>query len=215
MITLSLLIATYNRCRARLIDTLESVVGQDAPGREQWECVVSEQQLEPTTRLRASPPLRPRTRSSTCVMVEGAQSGPVVCAQPRHTREYGRIYSHHRRRRTYRPDPSSSAYITLFDTVPEAVAGGGPIVPVYPSGTSGVWMSCFHGATHSQYDVSGRPHTRVPRWGISPAAEIWPYAAAPSSVTGYSTSRSGVWARRSREGEEESDLFERPASGRG
>lgn len=38
MITLSLLIATYNRA-ARLIDTLESVVEQDAPA-EQWECVV-------------------------------------------------------------------------------------------------------------------------------------------------------------------------------
>ena len=35
-----------------------------------------------------------------------------------------------------------SAYITLFDTVPEAVAGGGPIVPVYPSGRP-AWMSCF------------------------------------------------------------------------
>ena len=38
MIKLSLLIATYNRAD-RLIETLESVVAQDAPA-ELWECVV-------------------------------------------------------------------------------------------------------------------------------------------------------------------------------
>ena len=158
MIRLSLLIATYNRAD-RLVETLESVVEQDAPAG-QWECVVVNNNSTDDTSGRfaafaaAYPHLNLR-------MVEEHNQG-LSYARNRGIRESSGEYI------AIIDDDERivpgfiSAYISLFDNEPEAVAGGGPIVPVYPEGRP-AWMSRF----------TERPiaNTR--------AAEIWPYAAAP------------------------------------
>ena len=138
MIKLSLLIATYNRAD-RLIETLESVVAQDAPA-ELWECVVVNNNSTDCTaeRFAAFAAAHPQYNLR---MVEEHNQG-LSYARNRGIREstgeYMAIIDDDER---IVPE-FISAYISLFDTVPEAVAGGGPIVPVYPAGRP-AWMSCF------------------------------------------------------------------------
>ena len=202
MITLSLLIATYNRA-ARLIDTLESVVGQDAPA-EQWECVVVNNNSTDDTAVRftafaaAHPQFNLR-------MVEEHNQG-LSYARNRGIRESTGVYiaiidDDERIAPTF-----ISAYITLFDTVPEAVAGGGPIVPVYPSGRP-AWMSCFTERPIANTMYLGDRIREFPEGHIPGGGNM---AIRRSAVKRYgvfdvSLGRVGT----SLTGGEESDLFER------
>ena len=99
-----------------------------------------------------------------------------------------------------------SAYISLFDTVPEAVAGGGPIVPVYPAGRP-AWMSCFTERPIANTMYLGDRVREFPEGHIPGGGNM---AIRRSAVKRYgvfdiSLGRVGT----SLTGGEESDLFER------
>lgn len=202
MIKLSLLIATYNRAD-RLIETLESVVAQDAPA-ELWECVVVNNNSTDCTAERfavfaaAHPQYNLR-------MVEEHNQG-LSYARNRGIREstgeYMAIIDDDER---IVPE-FISAYISLFDTVPEAVAGGGPIVPVYPAGRP-AWMSCFTERPIANTMYLGDRVREFPEGHIPGGGNM---AIRRSAVKRYgvfdiSLGRVGT----SLTGGEESDLFER------
>ena len=138
MLRLSLIIATYNRS-ASLIRALESVAQQNAPASE-WECVVINNNSTDDTQERfaefvaAHPDLNIR-------MVTELRQG-LSFARNRGIREseaeYIAIIDDDER---ISPDFITS-YISLFDSTPDAVAAGGPIVAEYPSGRPR-WMSHF------------------------------------------------------------------------
>ena len=123
MITLSLLIATYNRA-ARLIGHARIGRGAGCAGRAMGVCR-GEQQLDRRHGC-ALHRLCGRAPAVQPAYGRGAQSGPVVCAQPRHTREYGRIYSHHRRRRNVSPRPSSRPISHSSIRFPRLLRAEGP-----------------------------------------------------------------------------------------
>lgn len=202
MIKLSLLIATYNRAD-RLIETLESVVAQDAPA-EQWECVVVNNNSTDCTaeRFAAFAAAHPQYNLR---MVEEHNQG-LSYARNRGIREstgeYMAIIDDDER---IVPE-FISAYISLFDTVPEAVAGGGPIVPVYPAGRP-AWMSCFTERPIANTMYLGDRVREFPEGHIPGGGNM---AIRRSAVKRYgvfdiSLGRVGT----SLTGGEESDLFER------
>lgn len=202
MITLSLLIATYNRA-ARLIDTLESVVGQDAPA-EQWECVVVNNNSTDDTaaRFAAFAAAHPQFNLR---MVEEHNQG-LSYARNRGIRESTGVYiaiidDDERIAPTF-----ISAYITLFDTVPEAVAGGGPIVPVYPSGRP-AWMSCFTERPIANTMYLGDRIREFPEGHIPGGGNMAIRRSAVKRYGVFDVSLGRVGA--SLTGGEESDLFER------
>lgn len=202
MIKLSLLIATYNRAD-RLIETLESVVAQDAPA-ELWECVVVNNNSTDCTaeRFAAFAAAHPQYNLR---MVEEHNQG-LSYARNRGIREstgeYIAIIDDDER---IVPE-FVSAYISLFDTVPEAVAGGGPIVPVYPAGRP-AWMSCFTERPIANTMYLGDRVREFPEGHIPGGGNM---AIRRSAVKRYgvfdiSLGRVGT----SLTGGEESDLFER------
>lgn len=202
MIKLSLLIATYNRADW-LIETLESVVAQDAPA-EQWECVVVNNNSTDCTaeRFAAFAAAHPQYNLR---MVEEHNQG-LSYARNRGIREstgeYMAIIDDDER---IVPE-FISAYISLFDTVPEAVAGGGPIVPVYPAGRP-AWMSCFTERPIANTMYLGDRVREFPEGHIPGGGNM---AIRRSAVKRYgvfdiSLGRVGT----SLTGGEESDLFER------
>lgn len=202
MIKLSLLIATYNRAD-RLIETLESVVAQDAPA-ELWECVVVNNNSTDCTaeRFAAFAAAHPQYNLR---MVEEHNQG-LSYARNRGIREstgeYMAIIDDDER---IVPE-FISAYISLFDTIPEAVAGGGPIVPVYPAGRP-AWMSCFTERPIANTMYLGDRVREFPEGHIPGGGNM---AIRRSAVKRYgvfdiSLGRVGT----SLTGGEESDLFER------
>ena len=202
MIKLSLLIATYNRAD-RLIETLESVVAQDAPA-ELWECVVVNNNSTDCTaeRFAAFAAAHPQYNLR---MVEEHNQG-LSYARNRGIREstgeYIAIIDDDER---IVPE-FVSAYISLFDTVPEEVAGGGPIVPVYPAGRP-AWMSCFTERPIANTMYLGDRVREFPEGHIPGGGNM---AIRRSAVKRYgvfdiSLGRVGT----SLTGGEESDLFER------
>ena len=202
MIKLSLLIATYNRAD-RLIETLESVVAQDAPS-ELGECVVVNNNSTDCTaeRFAAFAAAHPQYNLR---MVEEHNQG-LSYARNRGIREstgeYMAIIDDDER---IVPE-FISAYISLFDTVPEAVAGGGPIVPVYPAGRP-AWMSCFTERPIANTMYLGDRVREFPEGHIPGGGNM---AIRRSAVKRYgvfdiSLGRVGT----SLTGGEESDLFER------
>ena len=138
MIRLSLVIATYNRAES-LITALTSVVEQSAP-KSEWECVVVNNNSTDNTaeRFKAFAEAYPDVQLR---MVNEARQG-LSFARNRgigeSVGEYIAIIDDDER---IAPEFISS-YIALFDTTPDAVAAGGPIVAEYPSGKPR-WMSHF------------------------------------------------------------------------
>lgn len=202
MIKLSLLIATYNRA-GRLIDTLESVAEQDASAA-QWECIVVNNNSTDDTAARfeafaaAHPHLNLR-------MVEEHNQG-LSYARNRGIREstgeYIAIIDDDERI----VPGFISAYISLFDTESDAVAGGGPIVPVYPAGRPS-WMSRFTERPIANTMYLGDRVREFPEGHIPGGGNM---AIRRSAVKRYgvfdiSLGRVGT----SLTGGEESDLFER------
>ena len=138
MLRLSLVIATYNRAES-LITALQSVVEQSAP-KEEWECVVVNNNSTDATEERfksfaeAHPDVRLRMVSEARQGLSYARNRGIGESEG----EYIAIIDDDER---IAPDFISS-YINLFDSTPDAVAAGGPIVAEYPSGKPR-WMSCF------------------------------------------------------------------------
>ena len=202
MLRLSLIIATYNRS-ASLIRALESVAQQNAPASE-WECVVINNNSTDDTQERfaefvaAHPDLNIR-------MVTELRQG-LSFARNRGIREseaeYIAIIDDDER---ISPDFITS-YISLFDSTPDAVAAGGPIVAEYPSGRPR-WMSHFteRPVANTMYfgdKVREFPEGRIPGGGNM--------ALRRSAVRRYGVFDTSLgYVGESLVGGEECDLFER------
>ena len=138
MLRLSLIVATYNRAES-LITALQSVVQQTAP-KDEWECVVVNNNStdDTTERFKAFAEAHPDVHLR---MVDEVRQG-LSFARNRgigeSEGEYIAIIDDDER---IAPDFISS-YISLFDSTPDAMAAGGPIVAEYPSGKPR-WMSRF------------------------------------------------------------------------
>ena len=202
MLRLSLIVATYNRS-ASLIRALESVAQQNAPASE-WECVVINNNSTDDTQERfaefvaAHPDLNMR-------MVTELRQG-LSFARNRGIREseaeYIAIIDDDER---ISPDFITS-YISLFDSTPDAVAAGGPIVAEYPSGRPR-WMSHFteRPIANTMYfgdKVREFPEGRIPGGGNM--------AMRRSAVRRYGVFDTSLgYVGESLVGGEECDLFER------
>ena len=202
MLRLSLIVATYNRS-ASLINALESVAQQNAPASE-WECIVINNNSSDDTPERfaefaaAHPDLNMR-------MVTELRQG-LSFARNRGIREseaeYIAIIDDDER---ISPDFITS-YISLFDSTPDAVAAGGPIVAEYPSGRPR-WMSHFteRPVANTMYfgdKVREFPEGRIPGGGNM--------AMRRSAVRRYGVFDTSLgYVGDSLIGGEESDLFER------
>ena len=202
MLRLSLIVATYNRS-ASLIRALESVAQQNAPASE-WECVVINNNSTDDTQERfaefvaAHPDLNIR-------MVTELRQG-LSFARNRGIREseaeYIAIIDDDER---ISPDFITS-YISLFDSTPDAVAAGGPIVAEYPSGRPR-WMSHFteRPVANTMYfgdKVREFPEGRIPGGGNM--------ALRRSAVRRYGVFDTSLgYVGESLVGGEECDLFER------
>ena len=202
MLRLSLIVATYNRS-ASLIRALESVAQQNAPASE-WECVVINNNSTDDTQehfaefVAAHPDLNIR-------MVTELRQG-LSFARNRGIREseaeYIAIIDDDER---ISPDFITS-YISLFDSTPDAVAAGGPIVAEYPSGRPR-WMSHFteRPIANTMYfgdKVREFPEGRIPGGGNM--------AMRRSAVRRYGVFDTSLgYVGESLVGGEECDLFER------
>lgn len=138
MIRISLVIATYNRAE-QLMATLGSVVAQGlAP--EAWECVVVDNNSTDTTRERVAnlcaehPTLNIRYIFEREQGLSAARNAGIGAAK-------GDIIAFVDDDERIVPD-FLSAYIDLFDTMPDAMAAGGRIIAEYPTGRPR-WMSRY------------------------------------------------------------------------
>lgn len=138
MIRISLVIATYNRAE-QLMATLGSVVAQSlAP--EAWECVVVDNNSTDTTRERVAnlcaehPTLNIRYIFEREQGLSAARNAGIGAAK-------GDIIAFVDDDERIVPD-FLSAYIDLFDTMPDAMAAGGRIIAEYPTGRPR-WMSRY------------------------------------------------------------------------
>lgn len=138
MIRISLVIATYNRAE-QLMATLGSVVAQSlAP--EAWECVVVDNNSTDTTRERVAnlcaehPTLNIRYIFEREQGLSAARNAGIGAAK-------GDIIAFVDDDERIVPD-FLSAYIDLFDAMPEAMAAGGRIIAEYPTGRPR-WMSRY------------------------------------------------------------------------
>ena len=138
MIRLSLVIATYNRAE-QLLATLRSVALQSAPA-EVWECIVVDNRSVDDTaeRVRTFIAAHPQLNIRYCYEAQQglsyARNAGIEAAQ-------GDIVA-------FIDDDERiveefvEAYITLFDTHPDAMAAGGRIIAEYPTGRPR-WMSRY------------------------------------------------------------------------
>lgn len=202
MIRLSLIIATYNRS-ASLIQTLNSVVEQKAP-REQWECVVVNNNSSDDTEARFAEFVEAHPDCNLRMVFEKNQG--LSFARNRGIRESVGEYiaiidDDERIAKSF-----ISAYISLFDSVPDAVAAGGPIVAEYPDGRP-LWMSHYTERMIANAMFWGHKVREFPSGHIPGGGNM---AIRRSAIKRYgvfdtSLGRTGE----SLLGGEESDLFER------
>lgn len=202
MLRLSLIVATYNRS-ASLIRALESVAEQNAPFSE-WECIVVNNNSTDDTRERfeefaaAHPDHNFRMVTEMRQGLSYARNRGIGESEA----EYIAIIDDDER---ISPDFITS-YISLFDTTPDAVAAGGPIVAEYPSGRPR-WMSHFteRPVANTMYfgdKVCEFPAGRIPGGGNM--------AMRRSAVRRYGVFDTSLgYVGESLVGGEESDLFER------
>ena len=186
-----------------LLDTLQSVVGQNAP-REQWECVVVNNNSTDDTLERFAEFVAQYPEYNIRMVTELNQG--LSYARNRGIREgEGEYIAIIDDDEHIAPDFINS-YIELFDTVPDAVAAGGPIVAEYPTGRP-KWMSCFteRPIANTMYfgdSVREFPKGRVPGGGNM--------ALRRSAIRRYGVFDTSLgYVGESLVGGEECDLFER------
>lgn len=202
MIRLSIVIATYNRS-SQLMQLMQSVVEQTLP-REEWECVVVNNNSTDDT-ASAFEAFAARYPDYNLRMVLETNQG-LSYARNRGIREsegeYIAIVDDDER---IAPEFVAS-YVALFDSVPDAVAAGGPIVAEYPTGRPR-WMSAFteRPIANTMYfgdEVREFPRGRVPGGGNM--------ALRRSAVRRYGVFDTSLgYVGESLVGGEETDLFER------
>ncbi len=202
MIRLSLIIATYNRS-ASLIRTLESVVEQSAPAVE-WECIVVNNNSSDDTQEAFERFASAHSEYNIRMVTESRQG--LSFARNRGIREsegeYIAIIDDDER-----ISPNFiSAYISLFDSMPDAVAAGGPIVAEYPSGRPR-WMSHFTERPVANTMYFGDKVRKFPKGRIPGGGNM---ALRRSAVRRYGVFDTSLgYVGESLIGGEESDLFER------
>ncbi len=202
MLRLSLIIATYNRA-ACLVETLRSVAEQDAP-RDEWECVVVNNNSADDTSERFAAFAADHAGLNLRMVDEHNQG--LSYARNRGIREstgeYIAIIDDDER---IAPE-FISAYISLFDEVPRAVAAGGPIVAEYveerPSWMSRYTERLIANTLYLGDSVRPFPDDRIPGGGNMALRRS---AVKRYGVFDISLGRVGT----SLTGGEESDLFER------
>ena len=202
MIRLSLIIATYNRS-ALLIQTLQSVVEQNAPC-EDWECLVVNNNSSDDTAER---------------FAEFATAHPDINLRMVFEPNQGLSFARNRGIRDSVGDYIAiiddderiaksfiSAYISLFDSVPDAVAAGGPIVAEFPDGRP-LWMSHYTERMIANSMFWGHKVREFPTGHIPGGGNMAIRRCAIKRYGVFDTSLGR--AGKSLLGGEESDLFER------
>ena len=202
MIRLSIVIATYNRATL-LLDALKSVIRQSAPAQE-WECVeVNNNSSDNTSECFAE--FAGEHPEYNLRIVDEPNQG-LSYARNRGIRESVGEYIAIIDDDEHIADDFVAAYIKLFDSVPEAVAAGGPIVAEYPTGRPR-WMSCYteRPIANTMYfgeEVREFPKGRVPGGGNM--------ALRRSAIRRYGVFDTSLgYSGESLIGGEECDLFER------
>lgn len=202
MIRLSVVISTYNRS-AMLLQTLQSLVEQNV-SRYDWECVVVNNNSTDDTVERFEEFVTAHAGFNLRMVNEPSQG--LSYARNRGIREtegeYIVILDDDER---ISPD-FIEAYIELFDTTPDAVAAGGPIVAEYAS-QKPAWMSPYteRPIANTMYfgdEVKLFPKGRIPGGGNM--------AIRRSAIRRYGVFDTSLgYVGESLVGGEESDLFER------
>ena len=202
MIRLSIVIATYNRATL-LLDALKSVIRQSAPAQE-WECVVVNNNSSDNTSECFAEFAGEHPEYNLRIVDEPNQG--LSYARNRGIRESVGEYIAIIDDDEHIADDFVAAYIKLFDSVPEAVAAGGPIVAEYPTGRPR-WMSCYteRPIANTMYfgeEVREFPKGRVPGGGNM--------ALRRSAIRRYGVFDTSLgYSGESLIGGEECDLFER------
>ena len=202
MLRLSLIISTYNRSDL-LIGALQSVVQQSADPRL-WECIVVNNNSTDDTLARFEEFAAKHPDFNLRIVTETTQG--LSYARNRGIREsegeYIAIIDDDERI----AKEFIEAYIELFDTTPDAMAAGGPIVAEYQTRRPR-WMSCFteRPIANTMYwgdKVREFPKGRVPGGGNM--------ALRRSAVRRYGVFDTSLgYVGESLLGGEECDLFER------
>lgn len=202
MLRLSLIISTYNRSDL-LIGALQSVVQQSADP-QLWECIVVNNNSTDDTLARFEEFAAKHPDFNLRIVTETTQG--LSYARNRGIRESEGEYiaiidDDERIAREF-----IEAYIELFDTTPDAMAAGGPIVAEYQTRRPR-WMSCFteRPIANTMYwgdKVREFPKGRVPGGGNM--------ALRRSAVRRYGVFDTSLgYVGESLLGGEECDLFER------
>lgn len=202
MLRLSLIISTYNRSDL-LIGALQSVVQQSADP-QLWECIVVNNNSTDDTLVRFEEFAAKHPDFNLRIVTETTQG--LSYARNRGIREsegeYIAIIDDDERI----AKEFIEAYIELFDTTPDAMAAGGPIVAEYQTRRPR-WMSCFteRPIANTMYwgdKVREFPKGRVPGGGNM--------ALRRSAVRRYGVFDTSLgYVGESLLGGEECDLFER------
>ena len=202
MIRLSIVIATYNRATL-LLDALKSVIRQSAPAQE-WECVeVNNNSSDNTSECFAE---FVGEHPEYNLIIDDEPNQGLSDARNRGIRESVGEYIAIIDDDEHIAEDFVAAYIKLFDSVPEAVAAGGPIVAEYPTGRPR-WMSCYteRPIANTMYfgeEVREFPKGRVPGGGNM--------ALRRSAIRRYGVFDTSLgYSGESLIGGEECDLFER------
>ena len=202
MVRLSLIIASYNRS-ASLLSALRSVVEQSAP-YDVWECVVVNNNSTDDTAERVAEFITQHPKCNIRLVNELNQG--LSFARNRGISEsegeYIAIIDDDER---IAPD-FISAYISLFDNVPDAVAAGGPIIAEYPAGRPR-WMSHFTERPIANTMYFGSRVREFPAGRIPGGGNM---ALRRSAIRRYGVFDTALgYVGESLVGGEESDLFER------
>ena len=202
MVRLSLIIASYNRS-ASLLSALRSVVEQSAH-YEEWECVVVNNNSTDDTAERVAEFIAQHPKCNIRLVNELNQG--LSFARNRGISEsegeYIAIIDDDER---IAPD-FISAYISLFDSVPDAVAAGGPIIAEYPTGRPR-WMSHFTERPIANTMYFGSRVREFPAGRIPGGGNM---ALRRSAIRRYGVFDTALgYVGESLVGGEESDLFER------
>ena len=204
MVRLSLVIATYNRSQS-LVQVLESVVCQNAPLKE-WECIVvnnnsTDDTVERFNRFVARHP------EHNIRMVEETNQGLSYARNRGISESVGQYVAIIDDDERIAPE-FIAAYIDLFDSTPDAMAAGGPIVAEYPTGRPR-WMSAYTERPIANTMYFGDKVREFPEGRIPGGGNMAMRRMVFDVVDTFDTSLGRTGKRLI--GGEESDLFERMA----
>lgn len=202
MIRLSIVIATYNRATL-LLDALKSVIRQSAPAQE-WECVVVNNNSSDNTSECFAEFAGEHPEYNLRIVDEPNQG--LSYARNRGIRESVGEYIAIIDDDEHIAEDFVAAYIKLFDSVPEAVAAGGPIVARYPTGRPR-WMSCYTERPIANTMYFGEEVREFPKGRVPGGSNM---ALRRSAIRRYGVFDTSLgYSGESLIGGEECDLFER------